>query len=111
MAGIGNGGELTVAFDLPILKDPAGHADGMDFTIFGNEFFVLGNGNITGIYNHPGLTVWVSEDNITYYQLAAPSGTDDLYPTEGSGDPGPIRLCPIQISAPIASVSILTCLT
>jgi hypothetical protein len=88
LAGVGNGGELTVAFDSPILNDPAGHADGMDFTIFGNEFFVLGGGNITGIYNHPGLTVWVSEDNISYYQLATPEGADDMYPTAGSGDPG-----------------------
>jgi hypothetical protein len=88
LVGIGNGGELTVEFDSPIVNDPSGHADGMDFTIFGNEFFVLGSGGITGIYNHPGLTVWVSADNITYYQLDAPTGADDLYPTEGSGDPG-----------------------
>ncbi len=87
IVGIGNGGELTVEFDTPILNDPGDHADGMDFTIFGNEFFVLGSKGITGIYNHPGLTVWVSQDNITYYQLASATGADDLYPTAGSGNP------------------------
>lgn len=87
IVGIGNGGELTVEFDTPILNDPAGNADGLDFTIFGNEFFVLGSGGISGIFDHPGLTVWVSEDNVTYYQLDTPTGADDLYPTEGSGNP------------------------
>jgi len=88
IVGIGNGGELTVEFDTPILNDPADHAEGMDLTIFGNEFFTLGGGEITGIFNHPGLTVWVSQDNITYYELDAPAGADDLYPREGGGDPG-----------------------
>jgi hypothetical protein len=87
IVGIGEGGELTLAFDTPILNDPSGHAGGMDFTIFGNEFFVLGKGDITGIFDHTGLTVWVSEDNVTYYELAAPEGADDLFPTEGSGNP------------------------
>jgi len=31
--------------------------------------------------------VWVSEDNVTYYELAAPYGADDSFPTEGSGNP------------------------
>ncbi len=88
IVGIGNGGELTLGFNTPILNDPVGHADGMDFTIFGNEFFVLGSGGISGIYNHTGLSVWVSEDNITYYELNSTKGADDLFPSEGSGDPG-----------------------
>jgi hypothetical protein len=57
LVGIGNGGELTVEFDTPILNDAADHAEGLDFTIFGNEFFVNGTSGISGIYNHPGLTV------------------------------------------------------
>jgi hypothetical protein len=88
IVGIGNGGELTVEFDTPLINDPTDHADGMDFTIFGNEFFVLGSNGVTGVFNHPGLTVWVSQDNITYYELDSPTGADDLYPTEGTGDPG-----------------------
>jgi len=104
IVGIGNGGELTVEFDTPILNDPADHADGMDFTIFGNEFFVNGSNGISGVYDHPGLSVWVSEDNITYYQLAAPQGADDSFPTEGSGDPG----LPVNASLSLSSFTGLT---
>jgi hypothetical protein len=88
IVGIGNGGELTVEFNTPILDDPADHAGGMDFTIFGNEFFTLGSSGISGIFDHTGLTVWVSQDNVTYYELDSSVGADDLFPSEGSGDPG-----------------------
>lgn len=87
IVGVGNGGLLTLAFNTPILNSPTGHAGGMDFTIFGNEFFTLSGSTIAGVFNHPGLSVWVSQDNLTYYQLAAPYGADDYYPTQGSGDP------------------------
>jgi hypothetical protein len=90
IVGIGNGGHLTVQFDEPIVNDPAQHAYGMDFTIFGNEFFRLSGATIIGLYNHPGLTVWVSQDNHTYYQLVNPGGptpgANDYYPTAGNGD-------------------------
>jgi hypothetical protein len=85
IVGVGNGGQLTIAFNTPITNNSAGHAGGMDFTIFGNEFFTLSSSTISGVFNHPGLTVWVSQDNLTYYELAAPHGADDLFPTEGSG--------------------------
>jgi len=87
IVGVGNGGELTVEFDTPILSDSSSHADGMDFTIFGNDFFTLESGGVSGTFDHPGLTVWVSQDNVTYYQLAAPYGADDSFPTEGAGNP------------------------
>jgi len=91
IVGVGEGGELTVEFDTPIANDPADHAGGMDFTIFGNQFFVLGSNGITGIYDHTGLTVWVSQDDVTFYQLVAPDGlphgADDLFPTNGGGNP------------------------
>jgi hypothetical protein len=91
IVGVGEGGELTVGFDTPITNDPTGHADGLDFTIFGNQFFILGGSDITGIYDHPGLTVWVSQNGTNFYELVAPDGTphgaDDLYPTEGDGNP------------------------
>jgi hypothetical protein len=87
IVGVGNGGQLTLAFNTPILNSPAGHASGMDFTIFGNDFFTFSSSAISGVFNHTGLSVWVSQDNITYYQLAAPYGADDYYPTQGDGDP------------------------
>jgi hypothetical protein len=87
IVGIGNGGELTLEFDTPIANDPTDHADGLDFTIFGNDFFVNGSNGISGIYDHAGLTVWVSQDNITYYELNASFGADSDLPTNGSGNP------------------------
>jgi hypothetical protein len=87
IVGIGNGGELTVEFDTPILNDPSYQMDGMAFTVFGNDFFVQGSQGISSTFDHPGLTVWVSEDNVTYYELDAPYGADDSFPTEGSGNP------------------------
>lgn len=98
IVGVGLGGELTLAFNLPLINDPADHASGMDFTIFGNQFFTLSGTNISGIYDHPGLTVWVSQDDTNFYQLVAPDGlphgADDLYPTQGSGNP----LLPVSAS-------------
>src|SRR5882762_11561021 len=52
IVGIGNGGQLTLGFNTPILNDPADHAFGLDFTIFGNEFFVNGSGGFTGEFDH-----------------------------------------------------------
>lgn len=85
---INPGGELTLGFDTPILNDPTGHADGMDFTIFGNDFFI-GGSPISGTYDHPGLTVWVSQNDVNFYELDVPNGygADDSFPTEGSGNP------------------------
>ncbi|MEI9898520.1 MAG: PEP-CTERM sorting domain-containing protein [Chthoniobacter sp.] len=42
-----------------------------------------------GCFGHSGLTVWVSQDNVTYYQLAVPHGygADDWLPEQGSGNP------------------------
>ena len=92
IVGVGTGGEITVEFNTPITNDPVDHADGMDFTIFGNDFFPLNGTTLGGIYNHTGLTVWVSTDDVTFYQLVAPDGlahgADDYFPTEGSGIAG-----------------------
>ena len=83
---------MTLGFNTPILNDPADHAYGLDFTIFGNEFFVNGSGGtISGVFNHPGLTVWVSMDDINFYQLAPPpggaiQGADDSISDAGQRD-------------------------
>jgi hypothetical protein len=90
IVGIGNGGELTLGFNTPITNDPINHAFGMDFTIFGNDFFISGSNGFSGTYTHPGLSVWVSSDNMTYYQLKVPNGydADSSFPEQGTGDPG-----------------------
>jgi hypothetical protein len=89
IVGVGNGGELTVMFNTPITNDPVNHAFGMDFTIFGNEFFVNGSSGFSGALVHAGLSVWVSQDNINYYKLSVPNGygADDGLPEQGSGNP------------------------
>jgi hypothetical protein len=99
IVGVGNGGQLTLGFSTPITNDPAGHAGGMDFTIFGNEFFTFTGGGISGVFNHTGLTVSVSQDNLTYYLLDAPYGADDYYPTQGNGNP----FLPVNPSLTLAS--------
>ena len=85
IVGVGVSGALTVQFDTPITNGPADHADGMDFTIFGNEFL----SGTSGTYDHPGLTVWVSEYGTNYYQLSVPGGygADDSFPTNQGGNP------------------------
>lgn len=100
IVGIGNGGELTLMFNTPITNDPTNHAFGMDFTIFGNDFFTPASG-ITGLFGHSGLSVWVSQDNVTYYELAVPNGygADDWLPEQGSGNP----LLPVNPAFTISS--------
>ena len=83
IVGVGESGTLTAQFDTPITNDPTDHADGMDFTIFGNEFFASGLTGFSGTYTHSGLTVWVSADGTNYYELSVPNGygADDSFPT------------------------------
>ena len=111
IVGVGNGGELTVEFDTPITNDPTDHAGGLDFTIFGNEFFVNGTGGVfSGAYDHAGLTVWVSQDNVNYYELAVPSsyesdfGADSAFPTNQAGN----AFLPVSPSLSLASFTGLT---
>jgi hypothetical protein len=103
IVGIGNGGELTLMFNTPITNDPVNHAFGMDFTIFGNEFLVNGSSGFSGAFTRPGLSVWVSEDNVDYYKLNVPHGygADDWFPEQGTGNP----LLPMDPSLPLSSVN------
>lgn len=96
LLSIGAGGSLTVQFQAPVLNSPA-NPFGIDFNIFGNAGFVIINGDYTGggitdgsLYGaNTGQTrVWVSEDNVTYYELSpslAPI-VDRYFPTDGSAD-------------------------
>src|SRR5882724_9524824 len=83
IVSLGAGGSLTVRFDTPIQNDSA-HPYGLDFTVFGGG---ITDGSLFG--NNAGSTrVWVSADNLTYYQLNplfAPI-VDGLYPTAGTGN-------------------------
>lgn len=96
IVSVGAGGSLTVQFNSPILNNPA-NPFGADFIVFGNSGFVITNGDFTGggitdgslFGNNTGETrVWVSLDNITYYQLnpALAPIIDTLLPTDSDGD-------------------------
>jgi len=85
---LGFGGSLVVGFNSPISNNPA-NPFGMDFTIFNNSFFTLSGSNISGAFTHPGLTVYVSQDDTNFFLLSSSTnnGADGLYPTAGSGNP------------------------
>lgn len=101
---VNDGGELTLGFNTPILNDPTDHAGGMDFTIFGNDFF--SGSPISGTFTHSGLTVWVSQDDANFYELNVPNGygADDWFPTAGSGNP----LVPVNPALTLSSFVGLT---
>jgi hypothetical protein len=96
IVSVGEGGSLTVRFNVPVGNHPA-NPSGLDFIIFGNAGFVITNGDYTGggitdgalFGSNPGESrIWVSADNLTYYELnpAFAPAVDNLFPTEGSGD-------------------------
>src|SRR5215475_2810196 len=91
LVSVGAGGSLTLAFNSPILNSPT-HPFGMDFIIFGNTGFIenFSTGTTDGslLGNNTGATrVWVSADNLTYYQLnpALTPTVDGLFPTDAAG--------------------------
>jgi hypothetical protein len=98
LVSVGAGGSLTVQFNSPILNSPS-HAFGLDFIVHGNAGFIITNGDFSGggitdgslFSQNTGVTrVWVSADNLTYYQLnpvLAPA-VDTLFPRDAAGDPG-----------------------
>ncbi len=85
---LGFGGSLVVGFNSPISNNPA-NPFGMDFTIFNNSFFQLSGANISTNFTHPGLRVYVSQDDTNFYLLSSSinNGAGDTFPTEGSGNP------------------------
>lgn len=90
LLSIGTGGSLTVKFDAPIQNDPS-HPYGLDFTIYGNSFFIESGTTATGSIfgSAPGSTrVLVSQDGINFYTLnptLAPT-VNYAFPTDGPGN-------------------------
>ncbi len=85
---LGFGGSLIVGFNSPISNNPA-NPFGLDFTVFNNSFLELNGANITTNFTHPGLRVYVSQDDVNFYLLSSSTnnGAGDMFPTEGSGNP------------------------
>jgi hypothetical protein len=98
LVSIGAGGSLTLRFDSPIIHNPS-NPFGLDFMVFGNTFFVITNGDYSGGGitsgalggNNPGATrIEVSADGTNWFTLnpALAPTADNLFPTDGLGDPG-----------------------
>ncbi len=98
MVSIGEGGSITVRFDQPIVDDP-NHLYGVDFMIFGNAGFILGDFlNLTvstpaTLFGPGSGRVEVSADGVTFYQIPH-AVTDQLFPTQGYLDGGPFDNAP-----------------
>jgi len=86
VVSIGAGGSLVVAFDHAV-QDRPGNPYGLDLIIFGNAFFddPSYNGIAGGISSAEPAKVAVSQDGITWYDIAGVFG-DDLFPTQGYTD-------------------------
>lgn len=97
IVGIGTGGSLTLQFNSPI-QNNSSNPYGLDFIVFGHAGFNIVNDDYSGggitdgtFYQggDNGVTVSVSADGTTFYNLVSPYGTmvDGLFPTDGSGNP------------------------
>jgi hypothetical protein len=99
LVSIGAGGSLTLGFSTPVLNDP-GNPFGIDLLVFGNDGFVdndFPNGLTTAAgdlfsnaFGTPGTSkVFVSADNVSYYELLPPlwasARVDTLFPTDAEG--------------------------
>lgn len=90
IVSIGDGGHLVLAFDEPVLDDPA-NPFGVDLLVFGNAFFVEGGAGIADLFGEGGV-IEVSPDGATWAMV---SGTaDGLFPTRGWLDAGPFDVDP-----------------
>jgi hypothetical protein len=97
LVSIGTNGWITLRFDSPIIKNPS-NPFGVDFSIFGNTFFAITNGNYSGGGitdgsiggNNTGATIiQVSADGTNWLTLnpALAPTADNIFPTDGLGDP------------------------
>jgi len=85
VVSLGNGGSITIAFDHPVLNNPAGVEYGIDLLVFGNSFFATDwetDGRIVGTYFEPA-KIEVSQDGITFYEITGVYA-DALYPYTAS---------------------------
>lgn len=83
---IGRGGRLTVAFDQPVLDDPA-NPFGIDLLIFGNAFFTGSSSTApcaTGLYEEAAM-IEVSADGIDFVEIPNLIA-DGAFPTSGYQD-------------------------
>lgn len=100
LVSIGKGGSLTVELGTPV-RNQSSNPYGIDLILFGNNGFKVNDYSVPEAdwttdgtlftFDPPGSSkIWVSSDNIDYYELVAPEGltvqVDSLFPTDGAGD-------------------------
>ncbi|MEM1098255.1 MAG: hypothetical protein AAGH92_05645 [Planctomycetota bacterium] len=84
IVSIGEGGQLTVEFDTPVVDDPA-NPFGIDLLVFGNTFYGLGSdGRISGAFEEPAV-LEVSVDGVVFVEVSGIFG-DTPFPTLGYSD-------------------------
>ena len=90
VVSLGEGGELIVSFDEPILDDPS-NPFGIDLLVFGNSFFNLSSFNndendlATGTINPEGGIISLSDDGINFITVSN-LDADGKFPTLGFSD-------------------------
>ncbi len=90
LVSLGEGGELTVRFDVPVTDDP-NNPFGIDLLIFGNSFFNLGSFNndhtdlATGSTASEGGIISLSADGINFVVVPGVDA-DGRFPTLGFSD-------------------------
>lgn len=97
LVSIGEGGQLTVRFDVPVENDPS-HLFGADLILFGNSGFIdaaFPSGQIgtpAALFGADLATVEVSADGVSFFPVALPGA--GLFPTQGFLDVSPFQGSP-----------------
>ncbi len=89
VVSVGSGGQLTLAFDPPLVDHP-GNPFGVDFIVFGNSFFTDGaypNGSVSALAADGGM-IEVTADGANWFAIPT-SLADGLFPTMGWVDAPP----------------------
>ena len=90
VVSLGEGGELVVRFDEPVVDDPL-NPFGIDLLVFGNSFFGLNsynndpNDTADGSSDAEGGVIWLSDDGVNYLEVTG-VGADGVFPTLGYSD-------------------------
>ena len=99
LVSVGKGGSITLHLG-EAARDSVANPFGVDFIVYGNNGFIVSDFTLPesqwstdgSLFNFdpPGKTrVWVSENNVDYFELVAPAGAsstiDGHFPIDGSG--------------------------
>ena len=89
LVSIGAGGDIALQLSRPITSNP-GDPYGIDFILYGNQFFVSSSSGVSGLFDHAAsIQVQVSPDDVNWYTLSPALAPQPgaLFPTDGSGNP------------------------